>query len=61
VIRAWRVRWAEHITCIEEIRSTHILVRKSEGKTPLRRSYIVKCKILKWILSEIGCYGVDRI
>jgi hypothetical protein len=38
-IKSRRMRWAEHVASMEEKRSAYrLLVRKPEGKRPLRRS-----------------------
>jgi hypothetical protein len=39
VIKSWRMKWAGHLALKEEMRNAYnILVRKCEGKRPLRRS-----------------------
>jgi hypothetical protein len=44
-----RMRWAGHVTHIEEKRNAlRILARKSEGKRPLRRPRLGGRIILKW-------------
>jgi hypothetical protein len=38
MMKSRRMRWVEHVACMEEIRNVYkILVRKPEGKRPLKR------------------------
>jgi hypothetical protein len=53
VIKSRRIRWVEHVICIGEMRNAYkILVRKPEGKSPLKDLGIDGRIILEWILGE---------
>jgi hypothetical protein len=56
------MRWAEHIAGIGETRNAYrILVRKPEGKRPLRRPRRRWVNNIKIDLREIGWDGMDWI
>jgi hypothetical protein len=58
VIKSRRVRWAEHVACVEEIRNSYnILVGKPEGKRPLGRP---RCRWedIRMDFREVGWEGV---
>jgi hypothetical protein len=53
MIKSWRVRWAGHVVCMGERRSTYrILVGKPEGTRPLEDPRLRGRIILKWILER---------
>jgi hypothetical protein len=55
VIKSRRIRWVGHVARLEAMRNAYnILVGKSEGKRPLRRSRLDGRIILEWILGKYG-------
>jgi hypothetical protein len=61
VIKARRMRWAGHVARMGEVRGAYILVRRSEGKRPLRRTRHRWEDNIKMDLGEIGFGDVDWI
>ena len=60
VIKLRRMRWAGHVTRMEEGRGVHkVLVGKPEGKRPLRRSGRRWENNIKMDLQEVGRSCVD--
>jgi hypothetical protein len=58
VIKAKRVRWAGHVTCMGEGRGVYmVLVGKPEGKRPLGRLGIGGIITLSWTLRREGLMG----
>jgi hypothetical protein len=56
------MRWAEHVTCIEEGRGIYrVLVGKPEGKRPLGRLRLRWEDSIRMDLQEVGCGGMDWI
>ena len=54
-IKSRRMRWAGHVTRMEEVRGVHkVLVRKPEGKTPLGRPRRRWEDNIKMDLQEVG-------
>jgi len=53
VIKARRMRWAEHVALMGERREVYsVLVGKTEGKRPLARKYLDGRIILRWIFRK---------
>ena len=62
VIKSRRMRWAEHVACMEEGRGVHkVLVGKPEGKRPLGRPRRRWEDNIKMDLQEVGCWGMHWI
>jgi hypothetical protein len=62
IIKSRRIRWAGHVTRMEEKRSAYrILVGKQEGKKPLGRPRRRLVDNIKMALRELGWDGVDWI
>jgi hypothetical protein len=62
VIKSRRMRWAGHVTRMGEGRGvSRVLVRRSEGKRPLRRSRRRWEDNIKMNLTEIGIEGANWI
>jgi hypothetical protein len=62
IIKSRRIRWAEHVARMGETRNAYrLLVRKPEGKRPLRRPIRRWVDNIKIDLLEIGWSGVDWI
>jgi hypothetical protein len=61
-VKSRRMRWVKHVTHIGEIRNAYkILVRKHEGKRPLRRPSCTWEDNIRMYLREIGWEVVDWI
>jgi len=61
VIKSRRLRWAEHVACMEEGRGIYrVLVRKPEGTRPLGRTRH-RWEIIKIDLQEVECEGMNWI
>ena len=55
-LKSRRLRWAEHVACIEQSRNAYIvLVGKPEGKIPLRRPRRRWEDNIRKDLREVGC------
>jgi hypothetical protein len=62
VIKARRMRWAEHVACMGEVRGAYnILVGRPEGRRPLGRPRCRWEDNIKMDLREIGFEDVDWI
>jgi hypothetical protein len=62
VIKSWRMRWAERVACMGEMRNTYkILFGKPEGKRSLRTLRRRWDDNIRKDLREIGWEGVDWI
>jgi len=62
VIKSRRMRWAEHVACMEEGRGVYrVSVGKPEGKRPLGRPRRIWEDNIKMDLQEVGCGGMDWI
>jgi hypothetical protein len=58
VTKSRRMRWAGHVALTGRRGMHMILVRKPEGKIPLRR-YRHRRIILRRIIDRVGWYGLD--
>jgi hypothetical protein len=62
VIKSRRIRWAGHVACVGEKRTTYrILVGKPEGKRPLGRTkgrWVNNCKHGNEPSGSINCWEV---
>jgi len=62
VIKSRRMRWAGHVERMSKRRGIYrVLVRKTEGKTPLGRPRPRWEDNIKIDLQEVGCGGIDWI
>ena len=62
MIKSRRMRWAGHVTRMEEGRGVYrVLVGKREGKRPLRRPRGRWEDNIKMDLQEMGCGGTNWI
>jgi hypothetical protein len=62
VIKSRRMNWAGHVEHMEEMRNAYkMLVRKPEGKRPLRRARHRWYGNIRMDLKEIGWESVDWI
>jgi hypothetical protein len=62
VIKSKRIRWTGHVARMGDRRGTYgVLVVKSEGKRPLRRSRHGWENNIKIDVQEVGCEGMDWI
>jgi hypothetical protein len=62
MIKSRRMRWAGHVARMEAKRNAYtVLVRKPEGKSPLRRPRRRLVDNIKIYFREIGCSDMDWI
>jgi hypothetical protein len=62
MMKSRRIRWAEHVACIEEKNNAYrILVGKPEGKRALGRPRPKRGNNIKMDLREMGWGGMDWI
>jgi hypothetical protein len=53
VIKSRRIRWAEHVACVVEMRNVYtVLVGKSDGKRPRGRLVVDGRIIFEWMLGK---------
>jgi len=58
VVKSKRKKWAGHVAKMEKMQHAFILVCKSRGKRPLRRSKYSWKDNIKMHLTDIGCGGL---
>ena len=62
MFKSRRMRWAGHVVRMWEMRGVYrVLVRKTEGKSPLGRPRRRWEDNIKMDLQEVGCGGMDWI
>jgi hypothetical protein len=60
LLKSRRMRWARHVAPMKEKRNAYrLLVGKSEGKRPLRRSRLRRVDNIRTDLREVGWGDVD--